>query len=99
MKLAFTLAVLILLSHQIAAFRVRADPNDKPTLRGLTCRSCFRECNIQCFVGTCGSEAQGGFKVKQYKSTSSCYTCEAKNSLGINMYGDFTVCSADEAAA
>lgn len=58
---------------------------------------CYRQCAIACFVGTCGMEY--GYTVNRYKFTKACWTCDASSSVGINKMGDFSVCSADEAAA
>lgn len=68
-----------------------------PTPRQETCRFCYRSCAVSCFVGTCGLEY--GFNVKRYKFTNQCWTCDASASVGIAKSGDFTLCSADEAAA
>jgi len=67
------------------------------TIRQETCRFCYRQCSIACFVGTCGMEY--GYTVTRFMATKSCWTCDASSSVGINKAGDFSVCSADEAAA
>lgn len=78
------------------AGRLRATPK-VPTVREETCRFCYRQCPISCFVGTCGLEY--GFAVKRYKFTNQCFTCDASSSVGVNKNGDFALCTADEAAA
>lgn len=67
------------------------------TPREEACRFCFRECPINCFVGTCGMEYN--YNVRRYKYTSQCYSCDASASVGINKVGDFSICGASEAAA
>jgi len=68
-----------------------------PTPREETCRFCYRACPVSCFVGTCGMDY--GTAVKRYKFTNQCWSCDASVSVGISKVGDFSLCSADEAAA
>merc|ERR1719456_527617 len=75
----------------------RGPPPSPTTVREETCRFCYRQCPISCFVGTCGLEY--GFMTKRYKFTNKCYTCDAAASVGINKNGDFSLCTAKEAAA
>lgn len=97
------LALLVALDSAAAAAAdghlslLRRAATEGVTVRQETCRFCYRECNIACFVGTCGMEY--GFSVSRYKFTNACWTCDASSSVGINKMGDFSVCSADEAAA
>lgn len=75
----------------------RGPPPSPTTVREETCRFCYRQCPISCFVGTCGLEY--GFMVKRYKFTNKCYTCDAQASVGVNKNGDFSLCTAKESSA
>ena len=69
----------------------------KVTDREATCRWCFRQCPVNCFVGTCGLNF--GFEVQRFKATNQCWSCEASSGLGIAEQGDYVVCSGQEASA
>merc|ERR1719191_1174758 len=100
MKFASTLAALSLqclsTASDVVERHLRATPK-VPTVREETCRFCYRQCPISCFVGTCGLEY--GFMTKRYKFTNLCYTCDASASVGINKNGDFSLCTAKESSA
>lgn len=94
------LAAAAAVATQVAStrsLRLAASVPEAPTIRQETCRFCYRQCPISCFVGTCGLEY--GFSVRRYKFSNQCFSCDASSSVGINKAGDFTVCSADEASA
>ena len=70
---------------------------DAVSPREQTCRMCYRQCPVACYVGTCGLNF--GFESKRYGSSNQCYSCEPAAGVGFAETGDFLLCSAEEAAA
>lgn len=70
---------------------------DTVSPREQTCRMCYRQCPVACYVGTCGLNF--GFEANRYGSSNQCYSCEPAAGVGFAETGDFLLCSADEAAA
>jgi len=95
--MSFKFLVAAAFLAETSARLLRQPPVKLPNTREEACRFCYRQCPISCFVGTCGLEY--GFSVRRYQSTNQCFSCDASSSVGINKAGDFTLCSADEAAA
>jgi hypothetical protein len=99
MKLSSLISICLLglVKAGLNLLSLKGPPPSPVTVREETCRFCYRQCPISCFVGTCGLEY--GFMTKRYKFTNKCYTCDAQASVGINKNGDFSLCTAKESSA
>ena len=99
------LASLLLLAQSALAagslaklkFRGSAKVDASLGPRGNTCRFCYRQCPVACYVGTCGLNF--GFEARRFGTSNQCWSCEPSSGVGFAEAGDFLLCSADEAAA
>ncbi len=100
----FISAFIALLSLTVVAAKQRSllrgtrrNDVDAVSPREQTCRMCYRQCPVACYVGTCGLNF--GFEAKRYGASNQCYSCEPAAGVGFAETGDFLLCSAEEAAA
>lgn len=68
-----------------------------PVSRNEVCESCYRECAVNCFVGTCGLEYPMG--VYRFMQSNQCYSCDAVTANNVPGADRFEMCSSEQARA
>jgi len=68
-----------------------------PVSRNEVCETCYRECAVNCFVGTCGLEYPMG--VYRFMQSNQCYSCDAVTANNVPGADRFEMCSSEQARA